>query len=375
MHSQNSIPVIYYHSVGNHSIKKPWSFLTCDLKTFELQMKALKYFGFKTCSMKQLDDHVSGLTRLPKKTIHIQFDDGFLDNWAIVYPIMKKLEFKFTILVTPDFISKHERRKFCSNPTESNLSEWWGYLSEQELIELDKDPLVDIQAHGYSHTWYASSKKIIGVNKDTNLNPWIHWNENVSKKSSWLNDPELIGNYKLGYPIFENEKSLSNEKAFLPNKKFIEKCINLYIENKKISTSEVSLIADEFDKNGELGRFENVNETNERYRVELEGTRNYLEKILGRSVDYLVWPGGGNSEKTVNLALDYGYKLVSKGNKLNDFGSGVKQISRVAAFIQFKPKILSPYLNLILIFVQISRASGNILIAKIVNFLKKVIQK
>ena len=57
------------------------------------------------------------------------------------------------------------------------------------------------------------------------------------------------------------------------------------------------MIANEFDEKRELGRFENANETNERYRIELEGTRNYLEKILGRSVDYLVWPGGGNSKK------------------------------------------------------------------------------
>ena len=39
---QNNIPVIYYHSVGNHTVEKPWSFLSVKKEIFLSQMIYLK---------------------------------------------------------------------------------------------------------------------------------------------------------------------------------------------------------------------------------------------------------------------------------------------------------------------------------------------
>lgn len=370
----NSIPVLYYHSVGNHEKIKPWSFLTCNKTIFSLQMRLLAMLKYSTCDWSDLENHLNGKERLPNKTIHIQFDDGFLDNWTVVFPIMKKYGFKFSVVVSPEFISKENKRDFCDKPTDNNLESWWGYLSEDELIEMDRSGLVDIQAHGYSHTWYPVSDEIEDVFDGSQIAPWIFWNENPEKKVDWLLN-DTVKTYKLGFPMFKNEKSLSNLKAFIPNKDFILECINIYNPNNTSENLlEVQRLADTYRMNHNLGRYETEDETLQRLKKELLGTRTHLSKLLNKPIDYLVWPGGGNNEYVQQLAFSCGYKLISKGEQLNTYRSKNKKISRVAAYKEFKPKLCSPLFNVIFILLQVWRASGSQFMELIAKTVKKVIK-
>ena len=369
----NSIPVIYYHSVANHNKIRPWSFLTCDIKTFELQMKYLHKLGYTTCNWEELDNHMLGKKQLSKKCIHIQFDDGFLDNWTVVFPLMKRLNFKFSIVVTPEFIEKHPPRKFSKDTNESNIEEWWGYLSEEELIEMENSGLVDIQAHGYTHTWYETSDKIIDLYDGTQILPWLHWNNNIEKKPRWLTNG-CLENIPHGYPIFENEKSLSNLKAYKVNPVFIKESISLY--NKDLSKEEnlknINNLKNIYFNKNELGDYETEKETQERLKKELLGTRESLKKILIKDINYLVWPGGGNNKQVQELAYKYGFIVISKGTELNSFNSQNRMISRVAAYHKFKPKVLNSYLNVLFIHLQILRANGNSLIDGTIKSIKKI---
>jgi len=369
----NSIPILYYHSVADHNKKRPWSFLTCDIKTFTLQMKYLNKLGYTTCNWNELYDHLDGIKELPEKTVMLQFDDGFLDNWTVVFPIMKELGLKFTVVVTPEFIEKHKPRPFSKHTSEANIVEWWGYLSEEELIEMELSGLVDIQAHGFTHTWYPVGDKIIDIYDGTQLEPWLFWNEKIEEKSKWLTNGGL-NRIPLGYPIFENEKSLSTIKAFIPNKEFIDRCIQSYDKSKtkKENLSRIENIQKDWQSHNSLGHFETDDEAHKRLKNELLGTRKYLEKILNKKIEYLVWPGGGNNKMVQQLAFDSGYKLISKGTKLNNFNSKLRMISRVAAYHEFNPKFLRPYLNVVFLQLQIERASGNKMIDKIILFVKKL---
>jgi len=370
----NSIPVLYYHSVADHINKKaPWAFLTTDINTFTLQMNYLSKMGYTTCDWKELDNHLQGNKKLPKKCIHIQFDDGFLDNWTVVFPIMKELNFKFSVVVTPEFVEKHPPRIFSKNTNASNIKEWWGYLSEEELIEMEKSGLVDIQAHGYTHTWYESSEKIIDIYDGTQILPWIHWNNNIEKKAKWLTNGSLE-KIPHGYPIFENEKSLSNLKAFKLNKEFITESISLYNKNisKKENLENIKKLKESYKKDKRLGIYETEHETEERLKKELLGTREYLKNILNKDINYLVWPGGGNNKMVQDLAYKYGFIVISKGEELNSFNSLNRKISRVAAYHEFKPNFLNSYLNILFIHLQVLRASGNRFIDSLIKGIKRI---
>jgi len=368
----NAIPILYYHSVADHDKNRPWSFLSCGIDVFKTQMEYLSKNDFYTCTWDELYRHLNGIEKLPEKTVMIHFDDGFLDNWTVVFPIMKKYNLKFSIVVTPEFIEKSEKiRDFVKETKESNIKDWWGYLSIGELREMEDSGLVDIQAHGYTHTWYPVSDEIIDIYDGTQIEPWLYWNEFPEKKPFWLTNNSLK-KIPLGTPIFKNEKSLSNLKAFKPNKKFIQECIDAY--NKDLSKEEnfkrILEIRKKYLANNELGEYESEKEARERLEKELLGTKKYLTDILNKEIEYLVWPGGGNNEFVNNLAFEYGYKLVSKGNELNKYDSKIKKISRLAAYHKFP--IFDKYFNKLFFQLQIKRGEGNKAIGTLFNFVKKV---
>ena len=78
-----------------------------------------------------------------RRWVCITFDDGYCDNYAIAYPLLKRLGVPFTVYVTTGFI-------------DNQLPMWWYPderlgISKDELIALDADPLCTIGAHTVSH--------------------------------------------------------------------------------------------------------------------------------------------------------------------------------------------------------------------------------
>jgi peptidoglycan/xylan/chitin deacetylase (PgdA/CDA1 family) len=110
----DSIPILMYHSI---SLKRHNS-LFVPPKVFEQQMEHLKKAGYHTLSFKDLKKWKTGKA-IPNKPILVTLDDGYLDNFTIVYPILKRLQMKATIFVTSDFIGNS-----------NHLS--WGQINEME---------------------------------------------------------------------------------------------------------------------------------------------------------------------------------------------------------------------------------------------------
>ena len=130
----NNIPVLYYHSIANHCDNRKWSFLSCQIEVFKKQMIVLKKKGYYFCNWEELFLHINGIEDLGPKAVMVQFDDGFLDNWSIVFPFMLKNNLKFSVLLTSDFIDKsNEERPFVNQTLKSNINDWWGYLNEAEI--------------------------------------------------------------------------------------------------------------------------------------------------------------------------------------------------------------------------------------------------
>lgn len=68
-------------------------------------------------------------------SISVTFDDGYLDNYTLAFPILSDLKIPFTIFMISDFIDESHSL----------------FLNKQHLRELAKNSLVTIGAHGKSH--------------------------------------------------------------------------------------------------------------------------------------------------------------------------------------------------------------------------------
>ena len=99
----------------------------------EIFEKQIKYLISKKYTFIGLEDLTAG--KKIKKPVMITFDDGYIDNYKYVFPILKKYNIKAVIFL---IIGKIEK--------ESDFLTW------QQVYEMEKSGLVSFGSHGLTHT-------------------------------------------------------------------------------------------------------------------------------------------------------------------------------------------------------------------------------
>lgn len=77
--------------------------------TTEYLEKIIKYFienNYEIVSLDTAYEILKGETELDKKFVVFTFDDGYIDNYTLAYPIFKKYNIPFTIYITTSFPDK-----------------------------------------------------------------------------------------------------------------------------------------------------------------------------------------------------------------------------------------------------------------------------
>ncbi len=130
--SRQFIPVIYYHNIVAN--REGYSFMHMEVDRFAEQMKYLKEQGYQTYVFPNIPDKLIKKNRKSKEVI-ITFDDGFLSNYSIVFPIMRDLGLKYNIFVTAKYVN----------------GEGSEYLNWDTVKEMADSGLVGFGAHTYTH--------------------------------------------------------------------------------------------------------------------------------------------------------------------------------------------------------------------------------
>ena len=94
--SSYSLPVLLYHRVVNNQSKTGKHKLYVFENKFRQQMQFLKERGYTTLTFDDLNSSKLSSSTLEKKII-LTFDDGYEDNYTILFPILK--EFGFTAVI------------------------------------------------------------------------------------------------------------------------------------------------------------------------------------------------------------------------------------------------------------------------------------
>jgi len=131
------IPIFLYHYVeyvqdindkGRISLNIPPHILTAQIET-------LKSAGYTFITPNDLTLALSGYKRFPQKIIMLTFDDGYMDFFTDVFPILKKEQIKAVAYIVPNFLDRPN------------------YMFTYQLQEVAKSPYVEIGAHTMDHVW------------------------------------------------------------------------------------------------------------------------------------------------------------------------------------------------------------------------------
>lgn len=101
----NSIPILLYHRVGPEVDN-----YTVTATRFAEDMKILSWEGFNTLSLDQVKQHLqNAASPLPDKPLIITFDDGYLDNYTNVFPILQKYAMKASFYIITGMVGLDDR--------------------------------------------------------------------------------------------------------------------------------------------------------------------------------------------------------------------------------------------------------------------------
>lgn len=370
------VPVVMFHSVGLAHTGWVFSHISEPLDLFESKLEILAKRHYHTIHWAELFGYMEGSGKLPPRTVMLTFDDGYLDNWVYVFPLLQRYGLKATIFVSPEFVDPSSE----SRPTTEDLREGKvreadlisnGFLCYGEMRRMINSGLVDIQSHAMTHTWYFSSPKVLDFHRPGNKTyPWLAWNARPELKPFYManNQDNLI---RWGTPIYEYAKALICRR-FFPSEIVADRITNFVSENggadyfhttnweSRLRELHSTILAER----PTMGRYESDGEYEKRVFRELAESKRLLEYELDRKVNFICWPGGAYNPTVLRLAREAGYKswtLASADDTgiLNRPGSNPRQIKRMGSGSRHKEGKADRYLAALYFASAIERHKGS----------------
>jgi peptidoglycan/xylan/chitin deacetylase (PgdA/CDA1 family) len=304
-----------FHGVApNDATKPPQMDHWLEPRVFDRYGATLRRDRFETLFLGELRAFRAGSRSVSPRSVALTFDDGYLDFWLHVFPVLRRYELKATVFVTTDFIDGETpaRRLGVDAP--------WGFVSWPEMRAMVASGLVEVQSHAATHTWYPIGPEIVDAHRPDL--PWpmlrhLWWNAFPERKPRWYTAARH-DDLPWGLPVFRHEKSLLARR---------------YIVRPEVATRLVERVQaaggasffsvpewrtryqafyDEVRRElGDTGVLETPQQRRDRVRHELRSSRETLSRELGYEVRFLCCPGGSLDDEVLSIAAEVGYDAVS----------------------------------------------------------------
>ncbi len=134
------VPVLMYHNLAE---EYPESTVSANItpELFENHIKTLISFGFNPIKLSDYYAYVTGNKTLPENPIIITFDDGYLSNFEVAYPVLKKYNVPAAIFVVTSTVGHTPEMGTVSYP----------HFSWEQAREMQDSGLIEINSHTHSH--------------------------------------------------------------------------------------------------------------------------------------------------------------------------------------------------------------------------------
>lgn len=281
----HSVPVLYYHRVG---APDPIH-LSVPTHLFDAQMAYIARHGWKTLTMRQLIDHVTGVSPGPRKALAITFDDGFRDNLTDAMPILRKYGLRAAVFAVGSLLRDDSEppakahRPFTAAHTAARRGDRGDFLSAGELDEL-LEAGIETHSHGWEHAQAFCGPNITGFYPRTD----DHW----AIPTAWRNPPEVAE-----LPVFPRKPGLVTN-AWIPRKESFRR---LFIEN-----GTPLAVGRELETR--LFEIETIEQREARVRDDLDRSKRLFAHRHEPGCDVLCWPWGAHDELTRRVAREVGYR-------------------------------------------------------------------
>jgi peptidoglycan/xylan/chitin deacetylase (PgdA/CDA1 family) len=303
-----SLPVLMHHYVSHVP-----STISVHPELFGDQCEGMAKCGWRGISLKEAEGYFLEGKPLPKKSVLVTFDDGYLDNYVNAWQILQKHGHHAVIFANTARLGSGEARaiddalkKSVDFPGKSGGVIRDDYFNMQEARLMKASGVIDIASHTAHHYFRFLS----GILPPRSAVPRF-------KIPGRFREDELRFRFRLpwGMPLFPMGSEMGGE-AFIPSEEFLE-AVALLVPQDEESACEffkspenvkrLEALTENF-KN--LGRMEDTEEARARMRSDLKECSDDLRREFGyEEVRSLCWCWGYGSPMAMEEAVRLGYRV------------------------------------------------------------------
>ncbi|HSZ71083.1 MAG TPA: polysaccharide deacetylase family protein [Cytophagaceae bacterium] len=278
-------PVLLYHQVN------PLINVTPELFEEHLKYIAARY---QTLTYTQAYEQVRQYGKLSENCLLITFDDGYYDNYKIVFPLLKKYNLQATFFINTLFIKQEARKEntpfvIGEQANIDALLRYYAigegssdqYMTTLEIQEMQASGLCDFQAHTHTHAPVFVSNELSGFRSSdhSNSSP-VHLYQ---------------GKVEEGYPVFKSRSTMVVPGFKLDLAKAKSFAAEWRTKWKTLSKEEALKAGKAYLKKNPVLTPYSQEEAETRVIKEIVINKEQLERITGKEVKFFAWTWGHRS--------------------------------------------------------------------------------
>lgn len=227
--------------------------------------------GYRSVSLDEVYEIVSKQKRQKQKFVCFTFDDGYVDNYELAYPVLKKYNCPFAIYVATDF-------------PDGKALLWWYVLED---ILMNKNELILGDGSQYDCSTMEKKNATFAAVRQKIFNSQSQYMEKALNR--------LFVNYSYSFEDKARALVLSWEQIA------------------GLSKDNLCTIASHTVSHGVL-----PNMKIEQIEAELRDSKFKLEQCIKKTVEHFAYPYGAWNESVLNLVRGVGYKtaVLANGEKI-----------------------------------------------------------
>ncbi|MDX6769566.1 MAG: polysaccharide deacetylase family protein [Elusimicrobiota bacterium] len=142
---EGGLPTLMYHKIGDPTPGSQLAKLWVTAADFRRQLIYLRDHGYTSIDFRDWRDAEKGLKPLPSKPVLITFDDGYMNNYELAYPILREFGMKGCIFLVYETMEKHNG---WHNPA---TEPWLKMLTWAQIKEMQDSGVIEFGSHTMRH--------------------------------------------------------------------------------------------------------------------------------------------------------------------------------------------------------------------------------
>lgn len=143
----DGVPVLMYHKFGDPPPGARFKGIWTSAADFRRQLAYLKSRGYEALTMTELREAECGRRPMSAHPVLLTIDDGYADNHAVAFPILKELSVKANIFLVHDAVGRDNAFDAPHEPDAPPLP----MLTWEQIREMQDSGLVEFGSHTLTH--------------------------------------------------------------------------------------------------------------------------------------------------------------------------------------------------------------------------------